>query len=28
LKALKDLFPVSAVAGERYTEASLKLVNG
>jgi len=28
LKALKDLFPESAVAGERYTEASLKLVNG
>ncbi|HEY0287816.1 MAG TPA: aldo/keto reductase [Pseudomonas sp.] len=28
LKALKDLFPVDAVAGERYTEASLKLVNG
>lgn len=28
LRALRDLFPVGAVAGKRYTEASLKLVNG
>ena len=27
LQALKDLFPVEAIAGERYTETSLKLVN-
>ncbi|MDB5980273.1 MAG: aldo/keto reductase [Pseudomonas sp.] len=27
LQALKDLFPVEAVAGKRYAEASLKLVN-
>ncbi|OCR21567.1 aldo/keto reductase [Pseudomonas syringae] len=28
LKALRDLFPVEAIAGQRYGEASLKLVNG
>lgn len=28
LQALKDLFPVQAVAGERYGEASLQMVNG
>ncbi|MEB0079534.1 aldo/keto reductase [Pseudomonas sp. CCI3.2] len=27
LQALKDLFPVEAIAGKRYTETSLKLVN-
>lgn len=27
LQALKDLFPVEAIAGKRYTDASLKLVN-
>lgn len=28
VQALKDLFPVSAVAGGRYTDAGMKLVNG
>lgn len=28
LQALKDLFPVQAVAGERYGEVSLQMVNG
>jgi len=28
LQALKDLFPVTAIAGGRYTEAGMKLVNG
>jgi aryl-alcohol dehydrogenase-like predicted oxidoreductase len=28
LQALKDLFPVAAVAGGRYPEAAMKLVNG
>jgi aryl-alcohol dehydrogenase-like predicted oxidoreductase len=27
LQALKDLFPIEAIAGKRYTDASLKLVN-
>jgi aryl-alcohol dehydrogenase-like predicted oxidoreductase len=28
LQALKELFPVEAIAGERYGEESLKMVNG